>query len=104
MKSESHKTGSTTLSKAELICDNCINKHMIDEKVNQRKDLQLKDRDIHSKQIERDRAQKQREEEEDAIKKERFRQEASAHWEESKRIKENLKEGNINSDGRGKEK
>lgn len=80
------------LTTAELVCNNCINKHMMDDKHNRTKNEKLNDEKYNQELLAKERALKLREEEENARRKEKFRQEAIDHWEESKRIKAHQKE------------
>lgn len=89
----SQQSDASRLTNAELICDNCINKHMIDDKRDQAKNERLREEQYNKELQAKERAHKQREDEENMRRKEKFRQEAIDHWEESKRIKAQQKDG-----------
>lgn len=90
---KSQQSNSTTLTNAELVCDNCINRDMADERRHAGKHERLHDQQIQNELIARERALREKEEAEEARRKEQFRQEATAHWEDSKRAKQLQKEG-----------
>lgn len=93
--SESKKSNSTTLTNAELICDNCINRHIIEDRHRQAKAAHDEDVKMQIEQANRDRQRMIEEEEAEQRRKEKFRVEAVGHWEESKKLKAKQKEGRL---------
>jgi hypothetical protein len=97
-ETRSQVSGSTTLTNAELICDNCINKNLMEEKRAAARAEKQRDEQYQNDLLSRERAMKTREEEEYLRRKERFKQEAIEHWEETKKMKELQKEQDKRND------
>lgn len=90
---KSHPSQTSSLTNAELICDNCVNKHMMEDKKMRAKDERARDEEYNKELLAKERAEKLREDEENQRRKEKFRQEAVEHWNESKRFKDQQKAG-----------
>lgn len=89
------QSNSTSLSQAELVCNNCINRHMIDERT-AKKQQELEKETALERENAANMLRKQQEEEAAEIRrKEQFRQEANAHWAESKKLKDKQREGSL---------
>ena len=94
-QSKGQQSNSTTLTNAELVCDNCINKHMIDDKRANERAERAKDEAYQNELLSKDKLATQQEQAEIFRRKEQFRQDAMEHWEENKRLKAQQAEGRV---------
>lgn len=96
-ESRSVRSGVSSLAAAELICDNCVNKHMAEDKRHRTQAEKAKDEKAQTALLNKEQVDRRREAEEHEKRKERFKQEAIEHWEETKRLKALQKEEEKNN-------
>ena len=97
-EARSVRSGVSSLAAAELICDNCVNRHMADDKRQRTQAEKAQDEKAQTALLNKEQIERRREAEEQEKRRERFKQEAIDHWEETKRLKALQKQEEKNND------